>query len=346
MRHEVARMKRLFPYFLCVLAAVACGAYAADHSIDTLKLTGADLPAGYEIGSRINTISIQPVTFYNTPDQLGTLPKPSKKSFQELRLNGDTRGTLLMLQYGSAADAERVGLFLTGFLWGGTGGPTATHPEELYAAGNLIFIFCFGFQSEESRLVRGFLVEKKGLALESGDDPFKKVMRRARRYNSRTDVQKGIRYLKKEYGTIRDRSAGQLLLAEFYYMARDWAGAGRHYLLALELHGGKDPLPDPGSLWACHRGLGVSLAMTGRVKESIAPLAASLDLGRKNRQNTQVASSAYDLSCSHAVLKEFDRAYPLLAEAIRLDVKYKVMARGDDCFRDALAEKRFSDLLK
>jgi hypothetical protein len=339
-------MKRILCCFCIMLGAAASGARAADYSIDTLKLTKTDLPAGYELGNEINTISIQPVSFYNLPDQSGMLPKPTKKSCQELRFKGDTRGTLMTFQYGSAVDTDRVELFLTGFLWDGTGGPTAVHPEELYVAGNVIFIFCFGLRSDESRLVRGFLMEKKGVALEPGDDPFKKVMRRARRYYNKSDVQKGIRYLKKEYDTIRYHSVGQLFLAEFYYMARDWAGAGRHYRLALDLHEGKDPLPDPGSLWACHRGLGVSLAMTGRVKESIAPLAMSLELGRKNRRNTQVASSAYDLSCSQAVLKQFDSAYPLLAEAIRLDAKYKVMARGDDCFRDALAEKRFSDLLK
>jgi hypothetical protein len=328
------------------LAVASCGAYAADFSIDALKLAKADLPDGYALGNEIKTISIQPVTFYNAPGQDGTLPEPVKKSCQELLFNGDTRGTLMMFQYGSAADADRVELFLAGLLWGGTGGPVELHPEELYIARNVIFILCFGFRSEESRLVRSFLAERKGIALESGDDPFKKVTRRARRFYSRSDVQKGIRYLNREYDTIRGRSAGELLLAEFYYMARDWAGAERHYRLALGLHGGTDPLPDPGSIWAGQHGLGVSLAMTGRVKESIAPLSVSLELARKELPGNRIASSAYDLSCSHAVLKDFDRAFPLLAEAVRRDGKYRALARGDDCFKEALAQKRFSDLLK
>ena len=280
------------------------------------------------------------------PDQEGVLPKPAKQAFQELRLNGDTRGTLMMFQYGSAGDAERAEGFLTGHLWAGAGGPTAMHPEELYIARNVIFIFCFGFRSDESRLVKEFLAVRKGVALESADDPFRKVTRRAGRLFNRRDVHRGIKYLNREYGTIRDRSFGQFFLAGFYYMARDWAGAERHYRLALGLHEGKDPLPDPVSLWACRHGLGISLAMTGRVKESIAPLAASLDLGRKIRQGARIASSAYDLASSYAVLKQYSLAFPLLAEAIRLDVKYKAMARGDDCFKEALAEKRFSDLLK
>ena len=339
-------MKRIL-YNACIMLGIAaCGAYAAGYSIDLPRLTKADLPAGYELGNEIRTIAIQPVTFYNMPDQAGILPKPVKKAFQELRFNGDTRGTLMMFQYGSAADTERVEGFLAGFLRGDAGGPTPMHPEELYVARNVMFIFCFGYRSDESRLVKDVLREKKGVALESTDDPYRKVTRRARRFYNRRDVRKGIAYLKKEYDTIRDRGEGQFLLAGFYFMARDWAGAERHYRLALGLHEGTDPFPDPGMLRACHHGLGISLAMAGRVEASIAPLAASLEAGRKNGKGTEVAGSAYDLSCSLAVLKQFNRAFPLLAEAIRLDGKYRAMARADDCFKEALAEKRFSDLLK
>lgn len=339
-------MKSYVIYAVCALVIAAGHAYAADYSIDRLKLAKADLPAGYELGSEIRTISMQPVTFYNAPDQMGMLPKPVKKCHQELRFNGETRGTLMMFQYRNADEPARIEGFLKGLLWGDPTGPAAQHPEELYIAGNVVFIFCFGYQSEESGLVKDILREKKGVVIGGPEDPFKRVIAKAGRYYNKSDAKKGIAYLKKEYVVIKDRSLGQYCLAGLYYMVGDWVNAGEHYRLALGLHEGRDPLPTTDALWESNHGLGISLAMAGRVKESIGPLAASLDLGRKNRQDRQIASSAYDLSCTYAVLKDFPRAYPLLAEAIRLDVKYKTLARGDDCFKEALAEKRFSDLLK
>lgn len=338
-------MKKLATVITAILIA-ACGAYAADYSIDSLKLTKADLPDGYELGNEIRAISIQPVTFYEKPDQMGILPGPVKKAYQELRFKGATRGTLMLFQYKNADEPARIEGFLKGLLWGEATGPSAMHPEELYIAENVIFIFCFGYQSEESRLVKDFLSEKKGVVIGGPGDPFRNVIRKAQHYYNKDDAKKGIAYLKKEYSAIKNHSFGQYFLAEFYYMTHDWAKAGEHYRLALGLHAGKDPLPDTGSLWACNHGMGISCAMTGRVKDSVGYFAASLDLARTMKQDKLIASSAYDLSCSHAVLKNLDSSYKLLAEAIKLDGKYKSMARGDDCFKEAMAEKRFIDLLK
>ena len=338
-------MKQFVTTIIAIIT-LACGALAAEQSIDRLKLTKADLPEGYELGTDIRAISIQPVTFYDKPDQMGLLPMPVKKAHQELRYKGATRGTLMMFQYKNADEAGSIEGFLKGLLWGEPTGPSEMHPEELYVADNVIFVFCFGYRSDESQLVKDILREKKGVAIGGPVDPFKQVITRARRYYNKDDAKKGIAYLKKEYDVIKDRSFGQYFMAEFYYMVHDWAGAGEHYRLALDLHGGKDPLPDKGSLWACNHGMGISCAMTGRVKESVDYFTASLDIARGLKEEKMTASSAYDLSCSYAVLNDLDRSCKLLSEAIRLDGKYKVMAREDECFKQARAEKRFAELLK
>lgn len=318
---------------------------AADQSIENLKLGRGDLPQGYSFGTEITAVSVQPVTFYKMPDSSGLMPVPVKKDFQAFLYEGKPRGSLLLFQYRSGKEAASVKSFLGGLLWGAENGPNETHPEEMYIHENVVMIFCFGYRSRESLLVKGFLREKRTIDLFTPEDRFMALIAEAQKFYNARDVRKGIDLLKKNYDDIRDRSFGHFFLAEFHYMAHEWDGAKAHYQSALDLHERTNRLPDAGSLWAAHHGLGISCAMTGQVKESVGPFRKSLEMARALKRPAMVSGSAYDLSCSLAVLGEYDEAYELLSESIRLERKYRDMARKDECFRDALAQKRFRDLL-
>ncbi len=318
----------------------------ADQSIDSLKLAKGDLPQGYTFGTEIMSVSVQPVTFYKMPDSSGLMPGPVKKDFQTFMYEGKPRGSLLLFQYRNSKDAAGVKGFLTGLLWGEQNGPTKMHPEEMYIYENVVMIFCFGYRSEESLMVKKFLNEKRKINLLTSQDRFISVIAEAQKFYNAKDVQKGIDLLKKNYNDIKGYSFGHFFLAEFHYMAHDWDGAKTHYRSALDLHEKINRLPDDGSIWATYHGLGISCAMTGQVQESVGPFRKSLELGRTLKRPAMVSGSAYDLSCSLAVLKQYDEAYSLLTESIKLENKYREMARKDECFRDALTQKRFRDLLK
>ncbi|HPC42387.1 MAG TPA: tetratricopeptide repeat protein [Spirochaetota bacterium] len=328
---------------LILLAALRL---VADQSIESLKLGTGDLPQGYAFGAELMAVSVQPVTFYKMPDASGLMPGPVKKDFQTFLYEGKPRGSLLLFQYASAKEADGVKSFLTGLLWGEDSGPTEKHPDEMYVHENVVMIFCFGYRSRESLLVKSFLREKRKIDLFTPEGRFMAVIARAQKFYNVRDVQKGIDHLKKNYDDIRAHSFGHFFLAEFYYMAHEWDNAKTHYRSALDLHEKTNRLPDEGSLWAAHHGLGISCAMTGRVQESVGPFRKSLEMARALKRPAMVSGSAYDLSCSLAVLGEYDEAYELLAESIRLEKKYRDMARKDECFRDALVQKRFRDLLK
>jgi tetratricopeptide (TPR) repeat protein len=319
---------------------------SAGQSIDRLKLDKGDLPGGYAFGTEIMSVSIQPVTFYKMPESSGLMPAPLKKDFQTLMFEGKPRGSMLLFQYRDSREAAGVRSFLTGLLWGDQDGPTAMHPEELYIHENVVLIFCFGYRSEESLLVKKFLKEQRKIDLFTPEDRFVVVIAAAQKFYNADDVQKGIDLMKKNYDDIKGYSFGQFFLAEFYYMAHDWEGAKTHYRNALDIHEKTNRLPDDGSLWASYHGLGISCAMTGKVDESVGPFRKSLELARATKRPAMIAGSAYDLSCSLAVLKNYDEAYKLLSESIKLEKKYREMAGKDDCFRDALAQKRFKDLLR
>ncbi len=318
----------------------------AGQSIDSLKLSKGDLPKGYDFGTGIMSVSIQPVTFYKMPDSSGIMPSPVKKDFQAFMYEGKPRGSLLFFQYRDGKEAASLKNFLAGLLWGEENGPTIKHPEEMYIYENIVIIFCFGYRSEESLLVKKFLKDKRKIDLFTPEDRFVIVIEAAQKLYNDKDVQKGIEFLEKNYKDIKDFSFGHYFLAEFYYMAHDWDKAKTHYRSALELHETKNKLPDEGSLWAVWHGLGISCAMTGQVQESVEPFRKSLDLARSMKRPAIIAGSAYDLSCSLAVQGQFDEAYQFLRESIKLEKKYIEMARKDECFREALSQKRFKELLK
>ena len=331
---------------LATLMLLSAMRLAADQSIESLKLGKGDLPRGYSFGTEIMAVSVQPVTFYKTPDTSGLMPNPVKKDFQAFMYEGKPRGSLLLFQYGSSREALGVKSFLAGLLWGEDNGPTEMHPEEMYIHENVVMIFCFGYRSRESLMVKTFFREKKKIDLFTPEDRFMALVAEAQKFYDARDVKKGIDLLKKNYDDIKSYSFGHFFLAEFYYMAHEWDSAKSHYRSALEIHEKTNRLPDDASLWAACHGLGISCAMTGQVKESVAPFRKSLEMARAMKRPAMVSGSAYDLSCSLAVLKEYDEAYELLAESIRLEKKYRDMARKDECFRDALAQKRFRELLR
>jgi hypothetical protein len=121
--------------FMAFLAATP----SMGQSIDSLKLSDKEIPAGYALTKDNNCISIQACTFYEKPEMYEVLiGKLKRKQIQ----NFDSKKDPGAIMYFEFEDGFKGAGFLDGLLWGGDK-PTKEHPEEYYAKGNFLIIWSF-----------------------------------------------------------------------------------------------------------------------------------------------------------------------------------------------------------
>lgn len=109
------------------------------QNIDSLKLSGKEIPEGYKITKDNNCISIQACTFYDDPGMYEMLiGKIKSKSIQNFDSKND-KGSIMYFEFEDDFKGES---FLGGLLWGGDK-PTSEHPEEYYAKGKFLVIWSF-----------------------------------------------------------------------------------------------------------------------------------------------------------------------------------------------------------
>lgn len=109
------------------------------QSIDSLKLSDQEIPAGYVLTKDNNCISIQACTLYDNPEMYGALiGKLKSKQIQNFD-NKKDKGSIMYFEFEDGFKGEG---FLGGLLWGGDK-PTKEHPEEYYAKGNFLIIWSF-----------------------------------------------------------------------------------------------------------------------------------------------------------------------------------------------------------
>ncbi len=114
-------------------------AKTSGQNIDSLLLTGKEIPESYSFTTNSNCISIQACTFYSEPGMYEMLfGKLKAKKIQNFD-NKKDKGAIMYFEFEEAFKGEG---FLGGLLWGGNK-PTKEHPEEYYAKGNFLVIWSF-----------------------------------------------------------------------------------------------------------------------------------------------------------------------------------------------------------
>jgi hypothetical protein len=101
----------LFGFLLAFVGPVTFG-----QSIDSLKLSDSEIPAGYSKSDQIRCVTPHGCSFYNQTDMYESLfGKVAKKEFQSYYKKGD-RGSILYLEFEKEFNCQS---FLNGLLWGG-----------------------------------------------------------------------------------------------------------------------------------------------------------------------------------------------------------------------------------
>src|SRR6185503_20334418 len=106
-------MKNLAILFITFLPAI----HSSAQSIDSLKLSDKEIPAGYTLTKENNCISIQACTFYDNPDMYAALiGKVKNKEVQSFDHTNDS-GSIMYFEF---EDGFKGKGFLDGLLWGGS----------------------------------------------------------------------------------------------------------------------------------------------------------------------------------------------------------------------------------
>lgn len=113
--------------------------YVNGQKIDSLQLTGKEMPENYSLTKDNNCISIQACLFYDSPGMYEMLiGKLKTKRIQNFD-NKKDKGSIMYFEFEDEFKGEG---FLGGLLWGGDK-PTKEHPEEYFTKGKFLIIWSF-----------------------------------------------------------------------------------------------------------------------------------------------------------------------------------------------------------
>jgi hypothetical protein len=130
----------LFGFLLAFAGPITFG-----QSIDSLKLSDAEIPAGYSKSDEIICVTPHGCSFYDQTDLYESfVGKVTKKEFQSYYKKGDG-GSILYLEFEKEFDGQS---FLNGLLWGHGSKPTKAEPDEYYSKGKILIIWSFNLKSE------------------------------------------------------------------------------------------------------------------------------------------------------------------------------------------------------
>lgn len=117
---------------------------SAAVTIDSLKITNAELPVDCSFSKSSNSISIQASTFYENPNiYQGFLGKVIRKDIQNFEGKKD-KGSIMYFEF---ENEFKMDGFLEGLLWG-KDKPTKEHPETYISKGKYLIIWSFNNNSQ------------------------------------------------------------------------------------------------------------------------------------------------------------------------------------------------------
>ncbi len=128
---------------LCVFI-LSVTTVAFSQNIDSLKLTGNEVPTGYMQADELMYVTPEIRQFYEQPDIYESfLGKVKKKEFQSFHKKGD-EGSVLYFEFETEFKGQ---MFLMGFL-DAEKEKTKKDDSEYYAKGNILVIWNFKLHSE------------------------------------------------------------------------------------------------------------------------------------------------------------------------------------------------------
>jgi hypothetical protein len=121
------------------------------QSIDSLKLTDSEMPAGYTKSNELLCKTPHALSLYQQMDMFESfLGKLDHKDFQSFEKKGDS-GSILYFQF--QKDFTGQG-FLDGLLWGSDGKPSKSEPDEYFVKGNILIVWSFNYKSNLKSISR------------------------------------------------------------------------------------------------------------------------------------------------------------------------------------------------
>jgi hypothetical protein len=321
---------------------------SSSPGLAAFDVPAAQLPAGVTLtAGEPACVSIQPLTFFAHPTAPG-IPTPRARRALVMRRGARSIGSALMFEY-QPGEIPKVRQFLDGLLWGEERSPSREHPEEIAVAGNTLLILCLQgedpafawykerlYQRHHARVTR--ICDGLGalkLGLDHREDEGEVTAAEAER-----------RVFYRNEKALLECNLGASLLGELARSGQDWPRAEKAFRRAIELDQQGDLFPRLDAEWGARDGLALSVAMQGRLAESVPLFETALALARKLTDPTVLGSAQYNLACAYAEVGKFSEAAETLKAAIKIDPKYKKQARTDDSFRKALAEPPFKWLGK
>ena len=141
----------MIKYLLMALLAAGSIEASLAQSIDSLKLTDAELPSGYTGSDQLICLTPHGCSVYEQGDMYEALMgKIKRKDFQAFQKKGD-KGSILYFEFEKDFTAQS---FLNGLLWGNGGKPTKSEPDEYYAKGNILVIWSLDLKSQLKAISR------------------------------------------------------------------------------------------------------------------------------------------------------------------------------------------------
>jgi hypothetical protein len=118
--------------------------YVRSQSIDSLKLTDTEIPAGYKKSDELLCKTPHSSSLYDQVNMYESiLGKVERKDFQSFDKKGDS-GSILYFQFQKDFIAQA---FLDGLFWGSDGKPSKSEPDEYFVKGNILVVWSFNLKS-------------------------------------------------------------------------------------------------------------------------------------------------------------------------------------------------------
>jgi tetratricopeptide (TPR) repeat protein len=320
---------------------------AGELTLEGLLVPREELPEGYQEASGLHCVSVQPRTFYEMPAMRDFLPTPKRKATVSFAAPRRDPGTVLIFEYEKAFPRQFLESFLEGFLYGEPGGRSRLHPEEIILFDRFLLILSFPMGDPAAEWYKARLRTVHRIPATRHRPDLAPLIRKVMAAYDAGDAETGLKLLDANFQLLANVSFACYLRGEFGVMKGDFRTAEAGYRKAMELHDSlEDPIStDPGPVWACLDGLGISLIAQRKPADCVevltraAAVGAELELG-------QIAQTHYNLACAYSLLKKFDEAYRHLAKAIEGKPAYKESAPRDSDLAEALRREEFRALLR
>mgnify|MGYP001585306142 CR=1 FL=1 len=341
---------RTIPVGVCFLSfllafAPASADEAAPPTLEQIQVARDELAQGWSPAEGLPGASPAIEALVKDPTQGGALPAPAGTATQAFTTATMRTGAIVYLHY-TAPLPTNARIALTRAIWGDHKSPMSERPQEVVHFGNTVLVLCFPAESDEGEWFKERLRKKFQAKIPRVWKDLKPMMGQVMGLFQSGDIAQARTMLMTNAERIRDYSYGQLMLATMSGRLKDRPTAEAAFRRAIELHETTDPLPGRESMyWSAKDGLAMTLALQGKLEESIPIYEQAQALAAKLESPESLAKTEYNLACVYAEVGRFEEAHKTLAHCISIKPSAKADARKDSSFEKAREREDFKKLL-